>query len=850
MSLKHRTILSFLATVLVWLVFAWPLPRFAARGIPSSAHNIELNSARRMIVGDHLQLHYFYWLFSDMLAGNTPLFENRYEFNTGTDADRYKPGAYNLPLSLIYAAVRPLSTRAFAWNSVLFLSLWLTVLWTWLALRGLIRSDRLTLLAAIAAIAFPYRWVMLLGGSPTGTATLWLALLTFGLSLAFREDKPAGGVYAALALTGAYFNDRHVFFFSYLATPFLILLFLLLRNEIPWKSPAFRRSCLLAAIPLAAAMLILGGLAARTALDGFSNTSLAGGRTLEEVRKYAPNVPGLVNRGGRGSNAHTYLGWAFFAFTALSLTSLLRGWTARTPRERRLALAGILLWLASFGVILLALGPNGPFDGALFDFFRDHVPGSKAMRQPAKIFALFTPILPLAIIVTFADLFRTRSLNPGNLPSILISLRPGVILAFVMLVDFSTQINASICLLDYSQPAYAAVASDAAARKIVPRAVILPLWPGDSDWAAVYQHYVSLYRIRMLNGYRPVVPNDYRDLVRQFTSLNGGLMDDAQADALLGRGFGYIILHEDAFPEKVSPFPVIYTRNRLLAHPRLELLRHAETVWSFKILPTPRNWVPTLRPGPLFPTRLWEFERAPGAQVAVRPDPDACHEAYAAISGPGSVSPRGFKTTGVPDPALLLRLRGDGELWMAPTSNEPPVLAAVVRTNAWTWFRFALDPERTTEVYPVFTVPTGSVDADFALLHSGTWNPPAPGRPVTIPAEFFFHAGWSDPITGTVHFRPDYEPNDFIFYGPRLPMGPGRIRIDLDIATDAAPGTKLGRVTVENTGLPLEPLDVTAGEPFRCEVTLTSNRPVSLNFQYRRRAPVAIRSATFTALPD
>ena len=102
-SVKRLFAVSFLVTGLAWLVFAWPLPRYTFQGIPSSAHNLERESARRMIGGDHLQFHYFYWLFSDMLAGGTPLFENRYEFNTGDDAERRNPGSYNMPLSLAYA---------------------------------------------------------------------------------------------------------------------------------------------------------------------------------------------------------------------------------------------------------------------------------------------------------------------------------------------------------------------------------------------------------------------------------------------------------------------------------------------------------------------------------------------------------------------------------------------------------------------------------------------------------------------------------------------------------------------------------------------------------------------------
>ncbi len=841
MTLKRLLALSFLATALVWLVFAWPLPRYAAEGIPSSAHNIERGNVRRMIVGDHLQAHYFYWLFSDMLAGKTPFFENRYEFNTGNDAERYAPGIYNMPLSLVYAAVRPVAGRAFAWNTVLFLSLWLTVVWIWLALRGLLDSTLLTALVAVSALAFPFRWVMLFGGSPTGLAMMWPALLAFGLSLAVREEKPIGGLVAALALLGAYIQDRHVFFFSFLAAPALALLFLLLRDTLAWRRAEFWKPLALAAIPLALTTLLLGGLAARAALTGFADTSLASGRSLDEVRHYAPLARGLVTWGGRGRDAHIYLGWSFFAIALLHLVIAAKAWPGRTGRERRRSVAGMLLWAACGGVILLALGPNGPGDGILFNLIRAHVPGFKALRQPAKIFCLLTVLLPAALAVAIADI-RTAATGLRRVRALTAAL------PLLLLGDYAMQIRTTVCLLDHDQPAYAAVAADAEADGLPARAVIVPLWPGDSDWASVYQHDVSLYRIRMLNGYRPVVPNAYRDVVRQFSSVNVGALSDAQADALLTRGFRYIILHEDAFPEKVSNFPVAFTRNRLLANPRLALLRQAQTVWAFKILSSPRTAVAAPDSMLLFPARFWEFEKLTRTNVTIRADQAACNGEYAAISGDGWVSNRGVRITGLPDPALLLRLRGHGTLLMKPSAQEPAIPAATVATNVWTWFRFPLDPTRETDLQPMFTAGTGEVEADFAMLISGEWTAPAPGVRTVFQADWFFHAGWSDPATGAVHLRPDYEPADTIFYGPRLPFAPGPIAIELEVESPAAPATPLGRVVVENRGAAWGPFPVTAGEPFRVVVTPDSDRPLTVRFQYRRRAPVTIRRAIFTPL--
>ena len=76
--------LSFAVTLGVWLLVAWPLPRYVGAGIPAAAHR-EAADVQPLIPGDHLQFMYYCWLAGDMVAGQTPLFYNLYEFNTGND---------------------------------------------------------------------------------------------------------------------------------------------------------------------------------------------------------------------------------------------------------------------------------------------------------------------------------------------------------------------------------------------------------------------------------------------------------------------------------------------------------------------------------------------------------------------------------------------------------------------------------------------------------------------------------------------------------------------------------------------------------------------------------------------
>ena len=95
---------SFLAGILAWAVLSWPLPAHFTECIPRHSTNPEGFDVRTMPAGDHLQLLYHFSLVTDMIRGDTPWFSNLYEFNTGDDAARHRPGPWFMPFSLVHAA--------------------------------------------------------------------------------------------------------------------------------------------------------------------------------------------------------------------------------------------------------------------------------------------------------------------------------------------------------------------------------------------------------------------------------------------------------------------------------------------------------------------------------------------------------------------------------------------------------------------------------------------------------------------------------------------------------------------------------------------------------------------------
>ena len=147
-----------------------------------------------------------------------------------------------------------------------------------------------------------------------------------------------------------------------------------------------------------------------------------------------------------------------------------------------------------------------------------------------------------------------------------------------------------VCLLPGPNAAYAAAVSDAEARGLVPRALVLPIWPGDSSYSSIYEYHAMRAGLRMLNGYAAVTEPAYVERVfRRFETMTEGDFTDDQYAALRKTGVTHVILHEDAFPSKVSLFPFGATLRRHLANPRIRLLSHSSGAWTFAVVDNPSS---------------------------------------------------------------------------------------------------------------------------------------------------------------------------------------------------------------------------------------------------------------------
>ena len=393
----------------------------------------------------------------------------------------------------------------------------------------------------------------------------------------------------------------------------------------------------------------------------------------------------------------------------------------------------LVILLGCAGVAALALGPRGPLNGRLFGAARKLIPHYVMIRQPAKVYCLLPSMLAVAAAASLSltQGRRTRTALLGLLG--------------LSAVEYRLRFSPVMCPLDLSQPAYAAAAAVTPER---PAALVLPLWPGDSHYTSVYQYYASLYRLRMVNGYRPFVPASYiEDVFHRYESANQGELSDAQLDSLLAARVTTLILHEDLFPEKVSPYPVGQTLRKLLNHPRLTLLAQGESIWSFRIERQAQPPRPPVGLGwhPSFSARHYEARhlRLRGAERLTRPT----------------------TVVGDSDPYWLLRARGDGEVQVQPVLDigvQPTVTLPVHGTN-WQWLTVRQPPFSGMQSNYLVMTPRGGTEIGYALLTAGPWHPPAPGQTLTLPAPCFFHAGYTDVTNDAVVLRAARDRQGLVF---------------------------------------------------------------------------------------
>lgn len=847
-NFKQGSMLTFCAFAIalaVGIFTTWPLANHAHEGIPA-LHRAEQGSPRVSVPGDHLQLMYFFQLTRDFITGETPWFHNLYEFNEGDDDARYEFDFYYMPFSLIFTAVElATGNPALAWNLTGFASLWAGVLGVMLLARRFTRDRWVILAATLASAAFPYRLITFLHGSPTGFGIAYVPFMLLGLDYAIRDKRILGGVLAGAAFFFAEWADLHVYFFLGLVAPFWCV-FVYCYDDFSFD---WRRILKIAKALLPVALFVLAAVFRIYLIrQGLEESVMAEGRTVREVATFAPSPNAYWSLNPDNPSSYVYM--TFLIPIMILIGVLNAAWSLKKDfTAKRLYHFGMIMVLfAGVGcILLLGLGPRMPLPrpDRIWEVLVKLVPPYRMIRQPAKVLVLLPSLMAVLIALPFAQRAGSGNARTRGRGNWLYG-----ILGLLLLFEVAWLIDPTISLLDREQRAYAAVADNARAHGEDPRALAVVLWPGDTHFASVHQYYGMKYRIRMINGYRPRVPTSYfDDVFMRFVSLNRGHASEEQLDALLEMGIRHIIVQEDAFPERVSPFSVGQTLRGFLQNDRVRLLEQDRAMWAFEIMETASDeHVTGLLWETVSPTYCWEAQWHVAEEVAVLAAPDAHGGHFVRSSRLDEIVRLPIWGINFEDGLRLsVRLRGSGELW-AGIDIEGDMRENVfeVDSDEWIWLDIP---------FPSFdgflqglnfdlAAAEGEIDIDYAYLAMGyVPSDMQVGENLSIPAATLFRAGYTDLESGEVVFDPDLVPVGYVLYGPRLPLPIGRYRIRL--LHESNSNEQIGAIGFRYPGLKHNPQTaaVMGSDAYtEIEYQQPDNLPMNIEFFYNRAATIAIQS--------
>ncbi|MBQ7667081.1 MAG: hypothetical protein IJS46_03700, partial [Kiritimatiellae bacterium] len=352
----------------------------------------------------------------------------------------------------------------------------------------------------------------------------------------------------------------------------------------------------------------------------YAATDVSGGRTLAQISVHSPDWHAFFDPFYFSHSPEQFhMGVFLPALLAVAgLVAALRIAFPRTARRRGAAAAALVMACAIVFAFFLAMGVNGPMDGLPLRIVPKLVPPFRMVRQPLKVFCL----LPTLYSAFFAASFAGLRSPPGRFWR---ALRIAAFLAIpcAAFVSVSRGMHLGLCALPGKNAAYETVVECAQRRgDAAPRAIALPIWPGDSSWSSIYQYCASKSGLRMVNGYAAVVNMDYfENVFRAFETMTEGEITDAMLEKLRAMGASAVILHENAFPAKVSPFPFGVTLRRFLADRRLRLLASGGGAWAFEIKDAAEveSETPAPDPAPSFfqPSRAFAL-CPPSTNAAVR----------------------------------------------------------------------------------------------------------------------------------------------------------------------------------------------------------------------------------------
>jgi hypothetical protein len=613
-----------------------------------------------------------------------------------------------------------------------------------------------------------------------------------------------------------------------------------------WLVAAWRRwwSPRLPAIPVALAaagglagagfLLVLQRLLLRRSVSG-------AGRTLHEVLLFSPTPDDLFVRVNTASARAVYPGLVALALAALAVAAL-----ARRPPTGMRRMLWVFAPLTAVGMVV-SLGPRlEAFP--LFEVAFRLVPSWNFIRQPAK--AQVLAALGLAVLAGVgAEALARRG---GR------AVQGGLALALCLLVavEYHSWRPVGVSRLPTGGAAFERIRAEG------PRALWIPLWPGDSAYSGLYLYATTLTRVPMLNGYSAWLDRSYlTDVYGPLEAVNLGVVGPAEAEVLRRYGVRQVILDRDAFPLKVSAFGPALALAHLRASPYLDPVDTPPGEWGlrvFRVRETPRAAPPA--PPPTSPLGiLWEAESLVRDTGRVADDAEASNRrvilARAGTDQPGFVAFGPYRLLPPGGYRARFRLKGEGSsVELQVTSRRGRTMLGRARVHladgafAEVTVPFALAAATHVEYRARWDgqgwVALDAVSAAFA-------DEPEPAS--TFEVESLGHELQERPdpnASGGVagYAAPDGTARDTVWTGPLRRYPAGRYRLWIRLKLDGPPAGPFARCGVELAsrggalaGRELVGAEVPeAGRYVELAVPFTVTRPAVLEFPCAYRGTVGV----------
>lgn len=549
-TLKTLSLLSIIFIVL-GIIYSRPLISNFNSSLPYTHSPARAFEKTQLTQGDHLQLFYSLWLFKDyFISEGQRFFNDPYQFTVKDFPRPYT--TRELPLSIMFLLFSFFGNVT-AYNCLIVLSFVLCGICMYLLTDKYFSSFPAALVSSVIFTLAPFRLAQLFGGHPNGFLVFWVPLVIYLYEQLWDKKKWTYGWLSGICVFLMAIQEPHLVYFTSLFTIVFWGYKFMFKKDIKTLIPIGISWLFTAFYMLYIKRSIMGG-------------SVAGaGRGFAEIRLFAPSIVHIFQRVNPVNEKYIYLGLAASALFVLSIFYKLK---FLSKKENFPYLFYFFVFIFT---LILSLGPNLKYL-PIYKICYKLIPFFHFPRSPARI-----------IIFTFLSL----SLLAGYGVKKILTKRGFLLtttIIFLICIDFRTYHRIGLTKVPVENSVYQYIKDSHPNTPILE----LPIWPGEAAWASIYEYYTTLYQIPMINGYSAFVARDYVDKIFwPLVSINMGILTKEQYELLKSLGVKYILLHKEAYPAKVSPFPSNTAIENLKLNPYVRFIMDDKTIYLFTVLDKP-----------------------------------------------------------------------------------------------------------------------------------------------------------------------------------------------------------------------------------------------------------------------